>query len=111
MRIIYPRVKNEFSQEIPLSESLEAWIYYLPSVLTELGLKIYVWGFTGSWLWVGGSPGRQAGWGQLYFIAKLGPRRVSVTVTSQPPRRGLFSREGGNGFGGIMLGTAERTLS
>ena len=28
-------------------------------------------GFMGSWLWFGRSPG-----GQLYFIVRLGPRRV-----------------------------------
>lgn len=42
VRIICSRMKNEFSEEIPLPEPLEPWIYYLPSVLMELGFKLYV---------------------------------------------------------------------
>lgn len=73
--IIYPRVKNEFSQETPLPESLEPRIYYLPAVLMELGLKIYVWRFTGSWLGASLEEawGADRGWGQLY-LSEAGPQ-------------------------------------
>lgn len=61
MRVIYPREKNGFSQEASLPETQEPQIYCLPSVLMELGLKIYVWGFMGGWLWLAGVLGDRQG--------------------------------------------------
>lgn len=60
-RIIYPRAKDEFSQEASLSETRGPQIYCLPFVLMELGLKVYVWGFMGSWLWLAGVLGDKQG--------------------------------------------------